>query len=178
MNPCSPSKGNKKRRNKSKTPPSVKKVIDDLFGADSSIFVNTLNRSKSFNGSLKLSQSKSSHDQSHSWAKQCDASCSRLNHTPNASNIELNKTQLSSSYIVSLNETPKQKTKKARQNYKFVRTFNSLNDVDAYVRTITKSGYKIGHNNGPVKCTICDHNGNKHQMEQQYWSCFCGVKVN
>ena len=33
MNPCSPSKGNKKRRNKSKTPPSVKKVIDDLFGA-------------------------------------------------------------------------------------------------------------------------------------------------
>ena len=39
----------------------------------------------------------------------------------------------------------------------------------------TKSGYKVDKNNGLVNCSICDHNYDKHEMQQQYWVCLCGV---
>ena len=70
-----------------------------MFGADSStIFINSLNQSKSFNGSFKLSDSKSSHNQSKSSHNQ-----SNQNHTPNAS------------YIESLSGSPQKETKKTRK---------------------------------------------------------------
>ena len=60
---------------------------------------------------------------------------------------------LSKSYLYSLRLSPEQPVKrKARKNYQFVKKFESLSDLDAYVRMSTKSGYKTDKNNGPVNC--------------------------
>ena len=68
------------------------------------------------------------------------------------------------------------KNGKKRKNYKFVKTFNELSEVDAYVRTVSINGYKVSHNNGLVKCSICPHNFDKHERDQRYWKCACGDK--
>ena len=75
----------------------------------------------------------------------------------------------------SLRLSPEQPVKrKARKNYQFVKAFDSLSELDAYVTMSTKSGYKIEKNNRPVKCSLCCNSDN-HKMEQQYWVCLCGV---
>ena len=90
-------------------------------------------------------------------------------------NVEETPNNLSKSYLDSLRLSPEQPVKrKARKNYQFVKAFDSLSELDAYVRMSTKIGYKIDKNNGPVKCSICCNSDN-HKMEQQYWVCLCGV---
>ena len=74
--------------------------------------------------------------------------------------------------------TPKLSPKKAnkKKNYKLAKKFCDFEQLDAYVRTATPNGYKCTHNNGPVKCTICSNNYNKHEMDQRYWKCDCRQK--
>jgi len=54
----------------------------------------------------------------------------------------------SESYMESFRLTPEAVSTKMRKNYKFVKPFASINDIDAYVRTVSKNGYKIDKNNG------------------------------
>ena len=90
-------------------------------------------------------------------------------------NVEETPNNLSKSYLDSLRLSPEQPVKrKARKNYQFVKAFDSLSELDAYVTMSTKSGYKIEKNNRPVKCSLCCNSDN-HKMEQQYWVCLCGV---
>ena len=165
MNPCSsksiisPKKSTKRKR--LSTPPKVKELIKGLGLDSSKSFCNHSNRH--------------SHSTSHSQSNSHNYSNS-LNH----SNSHNHSKCPSESYMESLRLTP-EVTKKTRKfkNYKFVKTFESINDIDAYVRTVSKNGYKIDKNNGNVNCSICKLNfldgDEKHKMEQQYWKCLCGV---
>jgi hypothetical protein len=164
MNPSkpisTPKKGDLKRKRNS-TPPKVKEIINGL-GLDSS---RSFSNSKSNNNS-------NSNASNHS-------NINNESNTNNHSNCNNHSKCPSESYMDSLHLSPEAKNTKKRKNYKFVKTFESINDIDAYVRTVSKNGYKIDKNNGLVNCSICELNfddgDDKHKMEQQYWKCLCGV---
>jgi hypothetical protein len=63
-----------------------------------------------------------------------------------------------------------------RKVYKFCETFDTKEDLDKYLRSKVKLGYKVNKNNGQVGCTACKNQiGSRHKMEQNYLICNCGV---
>jgi hypothetical protein len=150
-----------KRNLKSKTPPEVSKLLNTIGLDSSSSFISSRSSSSSKNKSSFSSESSNSNSGNQAKGSSPNVTC------------------ISSSYNESLQMSPIEKTKsdkRIRKNYKFIRTFESLTEMDTYVRSATKNSYKINKNNGPVKCSICPYNSDKHLMEQQYWICLCGVK--
>ena len=162
MNPSKPAFSPKKTdlKRKRQSPPSKVKEIINGLELDSSRSFSNSNHSKSNNNS--------------------NANNSNTNNHSNHSNCNNHSKCSNESYIESLRLTPEApKEKKKRKEYKFVKTFESIIDIDAYIRTVSKNGYKIDKNNGPINCTICKINfsdgDDKHKMENQYWKCLCGV---
>ena len=134
-------------------PPQVVQLLKGL-GLDSSSSLTSSSPSSPRNHSSPIKYPTTSHDVT--------------------SHTECSENNLSQSYMDSLRLEASPKVKRKRKVYTFIRTFDALVDIDIYVRTASKNGYKISHNNGLVKCSLCAHNHDKHDMQQQYWFCLCG----
>ena len=65
------------------------------------------------------------------------------------------------------------KPKRTRASYELVTSFETLADVDAFIRLNTSFNLKITHNE-PVPCSFCKSKVNDHLMEQIYKKCKCG----
>ena len=111
-----------KRNLKSKTPPEVSKLLNTI-GLDSSSSFSSRSSSSSKNKSGFSSESSNSNSGNQAKGSSQNVTC------------------ISSSYNESLQMSPIDKTKsdkRIRKNYKFIRTFESLTEMDTYVRSSTK----------------------------------------
>ena len=175
----------------------VEKLLSPIFGRSP----NSSNQDSSNNKSNASSKNKSnvSSNKSNVSSNKSNESSNKSNDSSNKSNDSSNKSNESSNNKSSASsnisdefklkldksetsdvsceiEEIKQNNRKRNRVYTFKNCFNSRQECDTHIRTISKYGYTIRHNNGLVNCGVCQHNYDKHKMVQMYWMCNCGEK--
>ena len=89
----------------------------------------------------------------------------------NTSQIDIQQC-LSSTKNNSTHESPVKKTSRVRKTYYEVKVFNSIIDLDCYVRENNEHSVVTTHSNSP-NCTQCTANCDNHKMSVIYRKCKC-----
>ena len=163
-------KKNKKRATKSpaKLPASFDNLIEQINTLSNSL---TNANQKSFNKSddhIRLHLSYDNIDENQSTQHM------ETNQEPSFNNDSFQF----SPKVFSSQELKKNDNKTNKRNFKLLKTFDNLKEMDDYIRTYNEFSLKTTHNSN-VNCTHCGKcsSFNKHKMSQIYMKCTCGMKT-
>ena len=163
---------------------TVNQTILNLFGSSYSSSKNdstnnkndSTNSSKSPNLNLQMSFSNNNSNTSENFCESPINKDHSYMSVENNTSKANNNTSKANNTTSSAKSTSSPKKTRKRAVYNYLDKFSDRKSCDTHVRSISKYGYIVKHNNGLVNCTQCECQYNKHEMHQMYWKCNCGGK--